>query len=623
VTAFEPEAHFSSADEIRVLAQRAVDEGFPLTASPWPKTDLEKSKAGGPGWNTGAQVFTDLDVCFGFLTQTLPTHNALVVPGSLHPTNTRHDLVIIECDGAEDLAIAEELGFVPHDTYTVRSSAPDRLHLYYRTEDGFRPERPCVRIEAGKITQGTRRIYVSELSYHAKTGQAYRALDPEKPLLRITAERLASIERAVEAQKPSRKRPKSKKTGASGMENGIPEGRRHDALLKYTWALLHDGYSEQDVLAKALIYNAERCDPPKDDHLVEELVHYTFAKHTLEDTATDDGGWRTPIDLASLDERDPLQPDLAPSYGTVYPGKRHLFSGRPESLKTLLTYGMVLDAVRAGHEVAILNFEMDPYDARDLFRDLGAADNELRAIRFYSPESAPAEADITALVSSGIALLIIDAGAGMYQLEEADDNKRLDVERVTKKWIDPAHRASIATVVIDHSAKKGVDGWAIGSERKVGVSDVHLRLEIKGAPLIRGGSAVVRVTVEKDRKGRIRREAPEGLDVRVTSDPATEALALDVIPATGGTEDGFRPTALMERVSMYVEEHPGIGKTEAADLLGKRKQYVLMAIQSLFEGGYLRIERGKNGKQCLYHEKPYRQATDDGQLIPPASEAGP
>jgi hypothetical protein len=169
-------------DEIHALAERAVEDHFPLDASPWPRTHPEKSKAGGTGWNVKARVYTDVEECFDFLTRTLPYHNVLIVPGSLHPTNTFHDLVIVDADGDVEVAIAKSLGLTPGDTYTVQTSASNRFHLYYRTLGGFRPEKPCVRIEHGRVTLGSRRIYISELSHHAKTGQLYRALDSTTPV---------------------------------------------------------------------------------------------------------------------------------------------------------------------------------------------------------------------------------------------------------------------------------------------------------------------------------------------------------------------------------------------------------------------------------------------------------
>lgn len=70
-----------------------------------------------------------------------------------------------------------------------------------------------------------------------------------------------------------------------------------------------------------------------------------------------------PLNLANLPDREPVRPTIG-SGGIIYPGARHLFSGEPESAKTIAAYAIALNAIRAGRSVALLDFESGPIATR-------------------------------------------------------------------------------------------------------------------------------------------------------------------------------------------------------------------------------------------------------------------
>lgn len=82
------------------------------------------------------------------------------------------------------------------------------------------------------------------------------------------------------------------------------------------------------------------------------------------------------IDLSKIGDRPPVEPTVGRA-GLLYPGKRHLITGSPESAKTLYAYIVALETIREGDKVTLLDFEMGPWDARDRLRELGATDDEL------------------------------------------------------------------------------------------------------------------------------------------------------------------------------------------------------------------------------------------------------
>jgi hypothetical protein len=120
-----------------------------------------------------------------------------------------------------------------------------------------------------------------------------------------------------------------------------------------------------------------------------------------------------PINLRHVPDEPPEPPDYL---GLVYRGRRHWFSGPPESLKTLVAYIILLVALRTGERVALIDFEMGQRDARNRLREMGATDEELDLIEFYEPDTAPTKETLQG-IADRCSLVVIDAAAG--QLEPA------------------------------------------------------------------------------------------------------------------------------------------------------------------------------------------------------------
>jgi hypothetical protein len=315
--------------------------------------------------------------------------------------------------------------------------------------------------------------------------------------------------------------------------------------------------------------------------------------------------WRA-IDLSALSEEPPARPDLAPGFPLIYPGHRHLISGPPESVKTLIEYLAVLLMVRAGRRCAILNFEMGERPARQLLRELGASEQEIRSVAYYCPEVSPERTDIESLQAADFDYILYDAGAGAYGLEGSKDNDRNDIEAFTQKWINPFWRAGTATGLIDHEPKRGTS--AIGSERKQGTVEVHLRFEAK-KKLARGGHGIYRIHAEKDRPGYIREQAPVW-ELELWSAPVTNAITWSLKPlATSSAPGDFRPTQLMERVSLYVQVNDGCSKSKVREDVSGNAAGILQAITKLVEEEFVEV-RAVGQKHHLHHVRPFTVAGD-------------
>ena len=312
-----------------------------------------------------------------------------------------------------------------------------------------------------------------------------------------------------------------------------------------------------------------------------------------------------PINLAELGDKPPVKPTLG-AVGLVYPGKRHVFSGPQESAKTLAAYAIALQVVRKGDIVAVIDFEMGRWDARDRLQDLGATPDDLNRIHYIDPSEPATTERITRLVNLQPELVIIDAAAGAYDIQGLDDNKRADVERFTRIYVRDFWRNGIATIVLDHVVKNTENRgkYAIGSERKVGGADVHLGFEVV-TPINRGSVGLYKILTHKDRGGYLQRGRLA--DLHLTSDPVTHRITWRFEPAEHGPNDEpWRPTVLMQRVSEYLATHPlPQSFNQVITNVKGRDAKVKEAIEHLVALGHAAEEEGERGARNVRLITPY------------------
>jgi hypothetical protein len=325
----------------------------------------------------------------------------------------------------------------------------------------------------------------------------------------------------------------------------------------------------------------------------------------------------TPINLNTLPDKPPIEPTLG-NTGLLYPGKRHVFSGPPESAKTLAAYTMLILVARTGHTGILIDFEMGSRDAKQRLQELGATHDELSLIPYLEPDTPATPERLGNLISLEPDLVVIDAAAGAYQAEGLDDNKRGDVERFSRLYVGAFWLAGIATIVIDHVVKsvEGRGKFAIGSERKLGSSDVHLGFDTI-QPVSRGTNGKYKITTHKDRGGCLKRG--HIADFRLDSDVDTHQISWTFTEPAEETGDAgyFRPTHLMEKVSVYLElQTEPVTRTTICEALGGRKEFIVKAIDALILEDFASESRGAKGSKLIESERHFREADPSCFRVP-------
>lgn len=302
-----------------------------------------------------------------------------------------------------------------------------------------------------------------------------------------------------------------------------------------------------------------------------------------------------PLDTTSQTYKRPTEPPKL--CGVVYPRLRHVISGPPESLKTLVTIAICLEHVRAGNRVAYFDFENGPWRFARIIEDLGATEAEHKKFVYVEPEAAPDEDDVRMIIDMGVSLVVVDSSAGAYAVSGFDDNSRMDAERFGNTWIKPFWMEEVTTIVIDHVTKASIGGgskFTIGSERKVGMADVHLGLE-SVTPLSRGTKGLVRVKTHKDRAGHLLR--PTACEIELDSDPFTNLITWGFRPPPQ-SGDAWRPLVLMDRVVEHFERFPDpLDEEDVVNAVYGNPEYIKKAIDVLIVDG--KLGRDENGRVQL------------------------
>jgi hypothetical protein len=320
------------------------------------------------------------------------------------------------------------------------------------------------------------------------------------------------------------------------------------------------------------------------------------------------------IDIVAAAANPPEPPTIG---GMLYPGKRILFSGETESLKTWLALILAKAELDAGYPVAWADLDaMGEGEILARLRLLGVPDEQIsRQFLYYAPDDSltgQALEDVRVEIADRqIRLFVIDAFNAALSMHGLDPSSTPDVETFWREVAQPLCDAGAAVTLLDHVVKNpdGRGKYAYGSERKASGAHVHIGFRPLEA-FTRGGSGRTVLATQKDRAGFLPRPTIGILELTSAADSVSYSLTADRSRAG----DKFRPTYLMERVSEYLasQDEPA-SKKRIEDNISGKAEAVRTAISVLLEEGYARQTEGKHGAQLIEFVRFYRESDDDFQ----------
>ncbi len=326
------------------------------------------------------------------------------------------------------------------------------------------------------------------------------------------------------------------------------------------------------------------------------------------------------LHLAGNAEPEPVVLARTDGVRLLYADKLHWLSGEPESLKSWLAQVAIAQALGDGMAVMYLDFEGDAAEIVSRLRALGVSDTAMLARLSYHRPEAPMTSQlvdqvIASAADANVAVCVIDGCQAAMGASGLDSNSAKDFYQW---WNRLGRRLQTEThgpmVVVDHVVKNAENRgqYAAGTGQKLAAVDCHLGLELVEA-FGHGMTGRAKIVLHKDRPGRLRRRAAGTLLGRLVleSDSVTGAVRHSIEPPAADGDGKFRPTALMERVSRYVEEAqtPPTKRQIRAEVIGKEK-YLMEATDRLHEEGYL--AREASGRQTVYRSlRPFREGAQE------------
>ena len=436
---------------------------------------------------------------------------------------------------------------------------------------------------------------------------------------------------------------------------GIPAGRPQDpALRDLVWKLRADGFTEAAALAvwQTVVDKTTLTRPDEPWTVADFQRHWRGAvtkitgASTVEPPATTPNE-PTPSAWASLDLAAVLDGDARPEMptlmlrtdgaGLLYPGRVHSIHGESESGKSWVALAEAAYQLNAGGSVLILDYESDPGSITRRLFALGADAEAIRYRLDYRQPEGPPESDpaaFTAMLGRRFTLAVIDGVTEALAEFGANSKDNDDVTRWSKSVPRRiADTTGAAVVLIDH-VTKATDGrgrFAIGAQAKMAaLTGAAFSIDVAEA-LAPGKVGVLHLRVGKDRPGMVRARAGAWRKADRTQlaavftmdarDPEHLCATIDPPDDAHQPAAAFRPTTLMERVSLALEASPEpLTTREILDRVAGKQEYVRVAIGILKAEGFIRTEPGP--RNAIFHSlvKTYRQAEDEQDTLDPPSD---
>lgn len=333
--------------------------------------------------------------------------------------------------------------------------------------------------------------------------------------------------------------------------------------------------------------------------------------------------WR-PVDLAAALDAGPIPPPVLLSRDDgaqlLYAGKTHTVSGEPESLKTWLVLLACAAVITGGGHVVFVDYEDDAQSIGARLVALGCRRSALLDRFHYIDPSEPfgddAKNELGAAIAERPALAVIDGVTEAMTSHDLDPMSNADVARFGRRLPAWFVKVGAIVVMIDHVAKnRETRGrYAIGAQHKLSlVTGAAYTIE-RVKPFGRGLHGMAKIALAKDKAGHVRGRSPGDvvgmLHLQSEADGSVLAhIEPPKIAATPVDAESFRPTILMERISKYVEAHPGLSGRAIVDAVRGKVAHKRLALELLIAEGYVDFIRVGNAHQHKSGQ-PFRCGSD-------------
>ena len=395
--------------------------------------------------------------------------------------------------------------------------------------------------------------------------------------------------------------------------------------LGYLAATKHQG--DHRAAARALAADGWRSDPiadligrpqpptagdPSDPAVIEAAAE--VEEHARADWA--------PIDLATIlaEGHEPPSPTILAVAGgppLFYPGRTNAIFGESGGGKTWVALAAIRDELAAGNTTIFIDLEDSPHGILSRLVSLGVTHEAITTRFVYlAPQTGwgpPAQATFAGLLEEHRpTLVVLDSTGEAMAAQGVKGNDDDDVARwfwAFPRWIA---RRDPAVIVIDHLPKdsSGSPTHQIGSQRKKAAIDgASYRVDITTPPS-RTTDGVLKLIVAKDRNGTRALNETAAL-VHLAHDllgHVTLTLTASDSPSLDHRGNPRR-TIYMERISRWLEDHPGSSSGDIEKAVEGKATILREALATLHDEGHIERESYAR-KHSWMIVRPYRQEDD-------------
>jgi hypothetical protein len=357
-----------------------------------------------------------------------------------------------------------------------------------------------------------------------------------------------------------------------------------------------------------------------------------------DDEPEDESDW-APIDLVEIAGQiragtlAPILPEILDVEGGMplfYKGRVNSVFGESAGGKTWILLAAVAETVRNGERAMFADWEDTPRGMAERLVNLSLTDDEIALVDYRNPTSGLGLGleQLAASELAEYALIVLDStGESMASggINQNDDPEVTMWFRKAKELA--AFLGGPAVVVSDHVPKstEAPSHYAIGSQRKrAAPTGASYRVDTIKEPA-KGRDGKLKLTVAKDRLGN-RAKGTIAAEVELVSgEGGMLAISLRLPEGATYTADGrWRPTHLMQRASIWIEDHPGCNLRDIRDAVTGSAKHVGDAVAVLVLEGWVEMVNGSNRAQLYTSVKRYRELEDGMRAIantdPPADE---
>jgi AAA domain len=287
-------------------------------------------------------------------------------------------------------------------------------------------------------------------------------------------------------------------------------------------------------------------------------------------------------------------------------GKRYLIPAPAGTGKSLAALVIAVTSIEHGGTVTILDVEngADEY-ARRLADILTARDHDgtltdacRQRLRYHAwPQlSLTWTTDEWATALAGTDLVVFDSSRLALSGVGLAEDKADDYSRFVTQLIMPLAKAGTCTLLLDNTGHADNDRGR-GTSAKGDLNEVVYILKA-GAPFNRDRAGHLRLIQKRCRFAGLPQELRIPLGGNTYTAPTVAAENKD-------GHAGFRPTTLMERISLAVERNPGLSKRGIREDVKGQNEAKDLALEILIAEDYIQVQR--DGQATRHHPlKPYR-----------------